>query len=347
MLIFFRITQKSLIQDVYRFKSYLPLILLLVLSCQTAPEPTKIIFETDFGGDADDLGALAMIHEFQRRNELELIGITVFNTERYTISAIDAVNTFYGYPDIPIGLRNGESHLNPWNHSKAIADVLPFDLDQSDAEDAVKLYRRLLSTSKDQEVIIVSVGPMKNILDLLNSPADALSPLNGNDLLHAKVKEMVIMGRNFPESNYEWNFGGDMPGVTKAVLEQLDLPITFLGAEIGDEIRTGQVFNQISQAHPLYLGFYHFSQYAPWVKDRFGGEILDNATFDQGAILYAARGGIGQFWNRVVDGRCVADSLGGNKWVSIANSKHSYLKLSMPIAEAEKQFEAFMLGNFQ
>ena len=28
---------------------------------------TKIIFDTDFGGDADDLGAIAMLHEFASR----------------------------------------------------------------------------------------------------------------------------------------------------------------------------------------------------------------------------------------------------------------------------------------
>lgn len=326
--------------------NFLLLLCLLFCACQSESEPTKIIFETDFGGDADDLGALAMIHEFQKRGEIELLGITVFNTEQYAVSAIDAVNGFYGYPDVPIGLRDAEPHVNEWNHSKPIADALPYDQDQNTVKDAVSVYRELLSKSANNEVVIVSVGPMKNILDLLESYPDKYSSLNGKTLLHTKVKEMVIMGGNFPESEYEWNFGGDMPGVTKAVLEQIDLPITFLGAEIGGQIRTGEVFNDLTKDHPLYLGFYHFSKHAPWVKDRFKGNIIDNATFDQGAILYAARNGEDEFWERINDGRCIADSAGGNSWIEELNSNQSYLKLIMPISEAETKFESFMLGDF-
>ncbi len=328
-------------------KRFFPVLLFALLSCQEDSQPTKIIFETDFGGDADDLGALAMIHEFQKRDELELLGISVFNTENSAVSAIDAVNRYYGFPDTPIGLRPAPRHFNEWNHSKAITDQLAYKIDTASAFKSVDLYRQLLSQNEDQSVVIVSVGPMKNILDLINSPADENSSLDGKALLHAKVKEFVIMGGNFPESEYEWNFGGDMPGVTKAVLENTDIPITFLGAEIGNVIRTGQVFNDLPSDHPLYLGFYHFSKYAPWVKERFNGKIIDNATFDQGAILYAARDGVGEFWNRVSNGRCVADSLGGNTWINGVESNHSYLELTMPISEAEKQFEAFMLGQFE
>lgn len=40
----------------------------------------KIIFDTDFGGDADDLGALAMLHNLHNQGKCELLGIASWST---------------------------------------------------------------------------------------------------------------------------------------------------------------------------------------------------------------------------------------------------------------------------
>lgn len=324
---------------------------LLLLCCKTPdakPENTKLplLFDTDFGGDADDLGALAMLNHFHNQGEIDLLGVMCWNTETYAIPAIDAVNTHYGNPNIPIGLRAGETHETDWNHSKAIASQLPHDAEQANVPESTNLYRQLLSQSADQSVVIVCVGPLMNIKRLLESPSDSISALNGKDLVHTKVKEFVIMGGRFPEGEYEWNFDGGMPGVTMDVLSMIDAPITFSGAELGDNLKTGEVFNQLPKDSPLYLGFYHFSQYAPWTKDQFEERIHDNSTFDQTAVLYAIRGGVGQYWDRVSGGICVADSAGGNRWQIQEESTHSYLVLKMPKSEMEQELEAFMLGTF-
>jgi len=110
-----------------------------------------IIFDTDFGGDADDLGALAMLNHFVNRNECELLAIVVWSTEEYAVPAIDAVNTFYGNPDIPRC------------YSKPIADVFEHDLTYESAWEATLLYRKILSRSKDKDAIIVTTGPLKTL----------------------------------------------------------------------------------------------------------------------------------------------------------------------------------------
>ena len=51
-------------------KLLLPL-LFIFYSTTTFAQP-KIIFDTDFGGDADDLGALAMLHNFIDKGESKL-----------------------------------------------------------------------------------------------------------------------------------------------------------------------------------------------------------------------------------------------------------------------------------
>ena len=321
------------------------LISFLALS-STGTAQVKMIFDTDFGGDADDLGALAMLNHFQNRGEVELMAIICWNTERYAIPAIDAVNTFYGNPDIPLGLRQGEEHRTQWSHTKVLADNLKHDASAQSVPDATQLYRELLSKSEDQSVVVVTVGPLFNIQDLLKSQPDSYSSLNGKELVHQKVKEFVIMGGNFPSSKDEWNFNGNMPGVTQYVLEHLEMPVTFSGAELGAALKTGEVFNDLPKDSPLYLGFFHFSQYAPWMNHQFKGKIYDNATFDQTAILYAIRDGVGDYWDRVADGRCVSDGKGGNRWVAEKGSNHSYLVLKRPVNEMEELLESFMLGTF-
>ena len=320
--------------------------LLLVASCGTQTPSEKIIFDTDFGGDADDLGALAMLNHFQNKGEIELLAVMCWNVEKYAVSAIDAVNTYYGNPNIPIALRNAEPHETAWNHTKIIAENHPFDATPENVPKTTKYYRKLLSENDDNSIIVVTVGPLSNIMELLDSEPDQYSELNGFDLVHAKVKEFVIMGGQYPSGESEWNFNGDMPGVTKNVLSKLNVPITFSGFEVGEAIRTGEVFKNLEKSSPLYLGFYHFGKHAPWMKDQFKGEIFDNATFDQTAVLYAVRGGIGEYWTKVSNGRCIPDDTGGNTWKQDSNSNHSYLVLKMSPEALETELETFMLGNF-
>ncbi len=307
---------------------------------------TKLIFDTDFGGDADDLGALAMLNNFQNKGECDLLAVMCWNTEKYAVSAIDAVNTFYGNPDIPIGLRKGEITQIDWNHSKVIADNLDHDSNVSNAPNATQLYRKLLSESENESIVIVTVGPLMNIKNLLESQPDHYSPLSGMDLVHAKVKEFVIMGGQFPQGSKEWNFDGGMKGITQYVLEKIECPITFLGYEIGLNIKTGEIFNELPKDSPLYLGFFHFSKNAPWLKQNFKGKIFDNATYDQTAVLYAIRNGLGTYWHRSEKGRCVPDEQGGNVWQKDPLGNHTYLILAMKKSSIEVEIENFMINEF-
>lgn len=306
---------------------------------------TRIIFDTDIGGDADDLGALAMLNHLVDSKECELVAVMCWSTEQYAVPAIDAVNRFYGHPDIPVGVRKDSVAHVKWNYNKVIADQFPHELSYNNAPHVVSLYRKILSESPDKSLVIVTVGPLKNIEDLLRSKGDVLSALSGKELIEKKVREFVIMGGNFPEGKWEWNFAGGMPGVTQYVLSNLHVPITFTGFELGVQIKTGDVINGIDPNTPLYVGFMHFSKSAPWIKGGFKGEILDNSTFDQTAVLYAVRNGTGLYWDKVSDGICVPDEKGGNTWEEKENSLHSYLQLQMDPEEVAAIIEQIMLGD--
>jgi hypothetical protein len=306
----------------------------------------KIIFDTDFGGDADDLGSLAMLNNFIDKGECELLAVMCWTTEQYAVSAVDAVNRFYGHKDIPVGARKADVYYESWNYCKPIADKFPYKLTHANVPDAISLYRQILARSDDKSIVIVTVGPLMNIQNLILSGPDSYSNLTGKELIAKKVKEFVIMGGQFPEGPSEWNFNGNMPGVTRFVLQNISVPVTFSGYEVGIVIKTGEVFNAINPDSPLYVGFMHFSQNASWIKDNFKGKILDNATFDQTAVLYAVRNGVGKYWDRIEGGYCDPDEIGGNKWISGPLSNHSYLKLTADSEEMALCIESIMLNNF-
>jgi len=308
---------------------------------------TRIILDTDFGGDADDLGALAMLNNFIDKGECNLLGIMCWSTEKYAVSAIDAVNRYYNHPNIPISVRKDQTILTDWNYSKSIADRFSHQLNLENVPDAIILYRKILAESPDKSIVIVTIGPLKNIENLLNSKSDSLSNLCGKDLIEKKVKEFVMMGGKYPEGDWEWNFEGGMPGVTKYVISNITVPITFSGYEVGVDIKTGEIFNKIDHNTPLYVGFMHFSENAAWVKENFKGKILNNSTYDQTAVLYAVRNGTGLYWDKVSGEMCVPDEKGGNKWIKNNKSSHSYLVLKMDKEKIAKQLESFMLGEFK
>ncbi len=307
-----------------------------------------VIFDTDFGGDADDLGALVMLHHLVDRGECELLGVMCWSTEIFAVPAIDAINRYYGHGDIPIGVRKEGSHRTDWNYSRPIAEKFSYELEQQDAEDCTTLYRRILSRAEDHSVVLVTVGPLKNIENLIRSAPDDLSPLNGKELIRSKVMEAVIMGGKFPEGENEWNFNGDMPGVTRFVLENLKVPVTFTGFEVGVRIKTGEVFNELPPEHPLHVGFMHFSAQSPWMKSNFKGRILDNSSYDQTAVLYAVRKGVGTYWRRITGGYCQADNHGGNRWVESGEPPydHAYLQLIQEPEELAILIESIMLNRF-
>ena len=306
----------------------------------------RIVFDTDFGGDADDLGALVMLHNLKNRGECELLAVMSWSTERYVIAAMDAVNRFYNNPNVPMGIRHKNAHHTVWNYNKPIADALPHERTNSDLPLAVDLYRKTLSEQEDGSVTVITVGPLKNIEDLLKSKPDAYSNLSGKALIERKVKKFAIMGGHFPQGRNEWNFNGNMPGVTQYVLKELTVPVVFSGFELGVQIKTGAAFNGLDPVHPLYIGYRHFSEHAPWMKQHYKGKILDNASYDQTAVLYAVRGGVGEYWDKVTGGRCVAEENGDNRWVQGDVTNHSYLVLRKPADEMAALITAIMLNEF-
>lgn len=319
--------------------------LVLIGTSLSTESKVNIIFDTDLGADSDDLGALAMLHHFHTRGECELLAIGSWQLEEFSVPAIDAMNRYFGNPEIPIGTRKGEFRTVDYYYGKLLTEHHPYELTHQDVPDVVRLYRQVLAESEDKSIVFVTVGPLANIKNLLQSPADDISELDGSALVHQKVSKFVIMGGKYPSGEKEWNFDGGMSGVTRYVVENLDLPIVFSGYELGVQVKTGMVFNQLPETHPLYLAQFHYVTEAPWMAPYSGGKLMDNSTYDQTAVLYAVRGGEGTWW-KMVKGTCIPDEMGGNTWEDAPDGPHAYLDLMVPYEEMAAMIEEFMLGEF-
>ena len=73
-------------------------------SRRAAAEPVGLIFDTDICGDCDDVLALGMIHALQTRGACRLLAVTVSVDNDLAAPFVNAVNTFYGRGEIPIGV---------------------------------------------------------------------------------------------------------------------------------------------------------------------------------------------------------------------------------------------------
>jgi len=211
----------------------------------SAAEPVRLIFDTDITGDVDDVLALAMCHTLSDRGACEFIGVTISKDNPRTASFVDAQNSWYGRPDLPVGVTRDPQAQKRESKYLGLADSpdYPHDLrDNASAREAVDLLRELLATSPDGSVTIVSVGIASNLANLLKSTGDAHSPLDGPALIRQKVKRLSIMAGAFTFANgtnyhLEANVINGI-GYMQTVAEQWpdEVPVIWSGYEIGENL---------------------------------------------------------------------------------------------------------------
>jgi hypothetical protein len=304
------------------------LVLLVVVTTADAATP-KIILDTDMTGDCDDLGALAMTHALADNGEIEFLGVIgSYGGVPYVAGCIDAVNTYYGRGDLPIGAepeafgRTESFYLEPIASDQARYghDVVK----NTDVPDHVTVYRQLLAGQPDASVTIVTVGRLKGLSDLLASPADAISELDGKALVAKKALQWVCMGGYYPNTEHkkEANFAthGGAPYSQKAVEAwPPTLPVVFTGFEIGIEIETGMEVIKQGDDNPVARG------YRIWFEGALGkNKPWRRASWDQTAVLYAARGAE-PWWDIVSTGHNAVQEDGANEWLSSPDKDHKYL----------------------
>ncbi len=296
------------------------------VSSQSTSKPIKtpmpVIFDTDIGPDYDDVGAMALLHAFADKGECTILATVASNKYKFTGPVLDIINTYFKRPNLPVGVVRGNAAdigaIQKWD--SMLVSKYPHDLkNNSQAEDALTLYRRLLSEAKDNSLTIVTVGFFTNMSNLLNSSPDKISPLNGKELIKRKVKQLVSMAACFDGrmgTFKEFNVKIDAPA-SQNVFDNWPGKIVFSGFEIGAKIFTGlPIKNSAITNSP--------------VKDVFAWSIpLDpqdkngRMSWDETAVLVAVRGATPYY--QLVGGKIISKPDGSNEW-DYKNGNHYFLK---------------------
>jgi len=272
-------------------------------------------------GDCDDCGALALLHALADRGEVEILGcIASYGGNPYVAGCIDAINTYYGRGDLPIGVIHEPYGRTESRYLEAIAtdtERYGHDIVTKDALPGhVEMYRKLLAGQPDKRVTIVTVGRLKALSDLLDSRPDDISPLSGTELVRQKVVQWVCMGGYYPnrdgkgEANFK-TFGG--AGYSRLAVENCPVPAVFSGFEIGRDIMTGSKLlqdsddNPVARAYRLHLGERH-----------------EHHSWDQTAVLFAVRGAE-PWWDLVTEGHNDVQEDGINYWRASPDRDQAYL----------------------
>lgn len=258
-------------------------------------ESVLVIFDTDMHTDCDDAGALGVLHALADRGECEILAVMCSTKDPYSAPAADAINTYYGRPDVPIGIIDKRHGVRlESTYTEALAKEFPNDFDTANAKDAVELYRDILEKQQDHSVVIVTVGYLTNIKDLLQLPAEA-GRLSGLELVKRKVKKWVCMGGNFighpPADDLSLgneNFIRD-PVSSHYAIHHWPGKLVFAGREVcsvPSGLKIGANLAHVPETNPIRRA------YELW----FGGEAQDRHVADLVTVLYAVRG-LRDYWD--------------------------------------------------
>ena len=241
----------------------LALVPLLAIGCRTGKQQTadagtvNLIMETDIGNDVDDALAMDLIYKYMDEGKVNLLGVCINKEGSAPGEFVDILNTWYGHPEVPIGIiREGaDCETDAINYAKAVVDMKDKDGNPAFARtlknydnllEAPELYRKVLSEAADNSVVIASVGFSTNL------------------------------------NLHEYNVAKDIPAA-KTIFQEWPTPVVTSPFEVGCQIKypATSIENDFDWAglHPVVEAY---KAYLPMPYDR--------ETWDPTAVLYAVEG---------------------------------------------------------
>jgi len=281
--------------------------------------PEKIILDTDMGSDCDDVGALALLHTYANMGKAEIIGC-IYSSGKVPFGAgvIEAINIYYGRPDIPIGAYYGNDLGDPVDKmtaQKLAKDTAAFKNNivyNTDAEEQTRLNRKILAIQEDHSITYLTIGHTKGLYDLLLSVPDDISPLNGFELVEKKIKRWVALGalnannenRHFVK---DWNFFfNGTSRYTKYLVENFPRPVYYIDA--GSDVLTGKSLKSTPSGNIVRTA------YRDWLWEVFEKTLDDQRPSWDLAAVYFTVEGTGKFLESMGRGWLELDVEKGCRW---------------------------------
>ena len=280
--------------------------------------PVKVIYETDFTFDVDDVGALAILHAMADNCEAEILAVSYNESQNKAADAIDAVNTWYGRGNIPIGLYDKPLSSPDFYNSSYINGLagMANDITDNTVDTSLNIYKQVLAQQPDQSVTIISVGFLNNLYDILKEDPE---------LVERKVNKLVLMGGVYYD---DFNFvRHDLVDQTQYVIENWPTPI--IVSQEGVYIKTGAALEETPVDNPIRQAYYMW----------FDNSFQDRSSWDQVAVLYGVRG-TNEYFEEVDEG--TGQLKNGYKW-NMQPGYRMYLTHKLSTTEMAKIIEELMI----
>lgn len=239
--------------------------ILVITGCVRQAAPKNLILDTDWWTDVDDACAVRLAGVLQDRGLIRLTGVCLSALDSNSVPSASAFLASEGLGDVPLGVdKRSDCYPGSPKYRRAILDNCPPGKYQSvdDCDDCVEFYRKLLTSTKGK-TDIVAVGFPNTLARLLESGADDISPLTGEQLISKKVGHLWMMAGKYPEGT-EHNFclNEYSRSTGAAVCKGWPTEITFLGFEVGIQVVAGgklpedDILKKILNAHGSVNGRY-------------------------------------------------------------------------------------------
>ena len=345
----------------------------LLLVAAIGMSPVKVIFDTDMLSDFDDVGALACLHAMADAGECEILATISCTRGNASVGAIEAINHYYGRPDIPVGAPKGmgvmgafpgaKEKVDPsaplgekagggghYKYRKLLADYPGWyrHADADDAPDANVVYRRVLAAQPDNSVVICSVGFLTNLRRLLETKPDEISDLDGRALVAKKAKRWVAMACRYPYGK-EYNSMWDAES-SRIAIENWPTPVVFTDWTYGAYCFAGRAVAEMdverSPVKDVFVGNMPSrdevrKDSAKWLRNGFG--MGGRAAWDETAVLIAVRGTESYFNVERGMYRMVGTD-GTDEWSpDEENGPHLRVTERMPKAEVARIIDGLMI----
>lgn len=301
----------------------LTLCTILLSGCSPRPavndSAVRIILDTDMGSDCDDAGALALLHRYADLGKAEITGC-IYSSGKvpYGAGIIEAINIYYGRPDIPIGAYYGDEVGDPVDKmtaGKLVRDTIAFGnriIHNTDTQEQTRLNRKLLAAADDSSITYITIGHTKGLHELLGSGPDDISPLGGRELVSKKVSRWIALGALKANNNdnhfvRDWNFFfNETAPYTKFLVENFPGPVYYIDA--GSTTMTGKSMKYTRPGNIVR------TVYRDWLWE-VSKKTLDDQrpSWDLAAVYFAVEG-TGEYLVNMGRGLLEFDIEKGSRW---------------------------------
>jgi purine nucleosidase len=211
-----------------------------------SPRP-QVMYDLDIDSDIDDVADLVCMLNLEHLGQLDIVAGIVTSAQIRAAPTMKAITNYYGRTTLPIGANTNSqgSFASLYNDQTQAAFPVPGFAQASDFPTALTVQRQALAAAADNSIEYFVTCTLDSIRALLESPADGISPLTGQQLVAQKMRSLWIVAGIWPQGAATTDLGGTSARAANSnfVLTNwpaAQAPILFLNMPDATTIETGE-----------------------------------------------------------------------------------------------------------